>query len=208
LKTSSTTTVQPSFAFEAPSPDLKSSLEGLQMMLSLFLTSEGLDPKTISGTAENQRYTSGLERLLAMLDQFEATQDDFDLFYCVEKNVFELIRAWNNELQGTDYLKPELVGPTISDSVKCNVQFYSPEVIQTQSEKEDSVIKRFKEGFISFVEGVMELRGVTEAEATAISEKLKKEKEQRVLEMQVALDQTEKEEEPIDGQDQGDTESQ
>lgn len=184
LKVTSTTTVEPKFQFVAPAPDLASTLDGIKMLLSLFLTAEGLDPKTISGTTEGEKFSSGIERLLSMLDQFEATRDDFDLFEWVEEQKFILFKEWNNNLQGTDFFREELVGPRFGDKMKESILFAKPEVVQTRSEQEDSVIKRLDKGLITFIEAIMELRGVTEDEAKDISENIEGEKDVRLKNIQ------------------------
>ena len=72
--------VQPTFQFVSPSPDLNASIKLLETYINLFLTSNGIYPKTVSGTADAPRFGSGLERLLAMIEKFEATKDDITLF--------------------------------------------------------------------------------------------------------------------------------
>lgn len=188
LKTSSTTAVQPTFAFVAPAPDLASTLEGIKALLSLFLSAEGLDPKTITGNAEGEKFTSGLERLLSMIEQFSATADDFDLFKYVEEKVFQLFVAWNNVLQGTDALSQDLAGPVLNESLKQQVAFAHPELIQTPTEKETSVILRLSENLITLEEAIMELRGVDKDEAAKIIEELGKEKEKKMAEAQKMME--------------------
>jgi hypothetical protein len=203
IKATSTTTIQPSFQFVAPSPDLSATLEGLKVILSLFLTSEGLDAKTISGTAEGEKFTSGLERLLALIDQFEATRDDFDLFEWVEEQKFQLVRDWNNALQDDDFFRDELRGPQINDKAKESVEFARPEAVQTKMETEDSVIKRLDAGLITLDEAIMEIRGLSEEEAKLIVDKLKKFADERMKEAQKNM---EAQEGVDDGEGQGDDE--
>jgi hypothetical protein len=64
--------LKPTFEFVNPGSDLAGSLEFLEMSLRLFLTSNGIDPKTVSGKGEGQSYSSGIERLLALVDRFQA----------------------------------------------------------------------------------------------------------------------------------------
>src|SRR5690606_7322299 len=87
---------QPSFQFVSPSPDIASSNEFNSSLISLFLTSRGQSPKLINAKGEAQTFTSGLDRFLASLEQFEQSQDDIDLFKDVEADAYEIIKKWNN----------------------------------------------------------------------------------------------------------------
>lgn len=155
----------PKFEFVTPTPDLASSLELLESYIRYWLTSMGLDPKVVSAKGEAKSFSSGLERLLAMLEKFEASQDDIDLFTWVEQEIFELIVLWNNYYQGTEYLRDDLKKGALPEQAKLSVIFKKPEMIQTKSEKEDSAIKLKKEGLIDDVEIIMELEGVDENKA-------------------------------------------
>ncbi len=155
----------PKFEFVTPSPDLAASLELLESYVRYWLTSMGMDPKVVSAKGEAKSFASGLERLLAMLEKFEASQDDIDLFKWVEQEIFELVVLWNNYYQGSEYLREDLKKGTIPDKVTLAIQFEKPEMVQTKSEKEDSLIKLKKEGLIDDVEMIMELEEVDEETA-------------------------------------------
>lgn len=156
--------LKPSFEFVSPNPNMEASIDLQDRLLSYFLTSEGIDPKTISGKAEGEKYASGLERLLATIEKFEASQDDLELFRWVEKQSFDIIKAWAS-------LLPQFP-VSISDGTKLSVQFKKPEFVKTASEAEESVIKRMEAGLISKVEAIMELRGVSKEEAERIAQEL------------------------------------
>lgn len=173
--------IQPRFEFVSPKPDLNASLALLEVAVNFFLTSENCDIGTVSGKGDGKKYASGLERLLAMLDKFEASQDDKDAFKCAEYEVYKLIKEWSNIFQGVTKptghippLIPELqLAKLPEDSyVECN--YKKPQAIQTQTDLEDSVIKRHEGGYITKVEAIMELRNVGEEAAKAIVKELAK----------------------------------
>ncbi len=164
--------LKPTFAFESPQPDLAASLNLQDRLLSYFLTTNGVDAKTISGTAQVDKYSSGYERMLAMLDKFEASQDDYDLFAWVECETFELVRAWNNRLQGTALLDEKYQGSEIPEETKLVSQFQGPQLVQTKTETEDSVIKRYEAGLCTLEAALMELYGIDEAAATKMAEEI------------------------------------
>ena len=171
--------IQPSFSFVSPSPDLNGSLSILETQLRLFLSSEGLDPATVSGKGEAKSFSSGIERLLSMLDKFEASRADFDLFRGVEEDLFHLLRLWSNELQGVreNGLRDELSGPRLSDKVNVDVKFKEPGVVRTQTEREDAAMKLLDAGLMTRKEALMEIRGISEEMAEEIIADLDEESE-------------------------------
>lgn len=175
LPISSTTQIAPSFEFASPNADINGSIDAIEMYVRFFLTSRGLDPKTVSGKAEDSRFSSGIERLLSMIDRFEASRQDFDIFSQVEQKIFNLMRGWSNLMQNTDALNEDLKGGQISDNVELEVMFSSPEVIKTQSESEESVIRRMREGLMTKVEAIAELRNMDEDNAREVLEKINEE---------------------------------
>lgn len=160
--------ITPKFEFVSPQPDMKASLDLQDRLISYFLTSQGIDPKTIQSSGEGTKYTSGLERLLAMMEKFEASQDDIDLFKEVEVKLYELLKAWYGVLQGTDGLNPKYDFGQWPLNSELDIKFCGPEMITTESEKEDSVIKLLDNGLISKLEAIIKLRNVSIDEAKKI----------------------------------------
>lgn len=159
------------FQFVSPNPDIQGGLDFVEVMINLFLSSRGIDPGTVSGQSQAKSFSSGIERLLAMLEKFEATRADFDIFKDVEYQLCHLLKSWSNVMQdvvGEGELKPELRQAMIGDDVKLDVKFGEPEAVQTKSEVEDSVIKLMEAGLISRKEAIMKLRDVSEESAEQI----------------------------------------
>jgi hypothetical protein len=167
--------VQPSFQFQNPNPDLASSLELLEMSIRLFLTSKGLDPKVLSGKGDGQNIQSGIQLLLSMIQKFEATKDDFDLFRWVEYEIAELVAKWVNVLQGSQVLETEYQGVLLPEEIDVSVKFHEPQLIQTKQEKEDSLIKLMDKGLISKTKVLAELHGVSDDQAKKMMEEIDKE---------------------------------
>ena len=164
--------MKPSFEFVNPNPDMKSSLELQDRLLNYFMSSRGIDPKAISSDGKTQSYTSGLERLLAMIERFEASQDDLDLFQGVEWQLYLLLRAWYNAIRGTTLLNPDYdFGEWPEDAVVVT-KFCQPQMLQTESEREQSVVYRLDNGLISRVEAIMQLRGVSKEEAEKVLQEI------------------------------------
>lgn len=194
--------LKPTFEFANPGSDLQSGLDFLEVSLRLFLTSKGIDPKTISGKLDSQGFSSGVERLLSMVDKFEASKTDVELMRWAEREVFELMVAWSNLYQGTDQLIPELQNATLPDDMSFSINYASPEAVQTKTEVEDSLIKLLDKGLITKKKALMDLYGFDEAQAEEMMAEIDAEKA-LVMPVQLMPGQVPPvEEEPIDGETQ------
>jgi len=173
--------VKPSFEFASPNPDLKSSLDLQDRLINYFLSSRGIDTKSIATSGNATQYASGLERLLAMVEKYDASQDDLDLFWDIEQQIYKIIGAWYEQINGTvgpdgsPALDPSLSFGPWPTNAKLQVQFAGPELVQTESEKIDTVVKKLEAGLISKVDAVSYLRGVTKEMAEEIIEKINEE---------------------------------
>lgn len=124
------------FKFESPSPDLDGLLKGISAILASYLTSKGVSPKVVSADMSSaDRYSSGLERLLAMVDKFEATKEDFDLFRMVEQQVFGIVKKYQVLFSNTDLLNRKYWVSSSFESAEMTLRFNKPEMVQSESEK-------------------------------------------------------------------------
>jgi len=168
--------LKPTFEFVNPGSDLQSGLDFLEMTLRLFLTSKGIDPKTISGKLDAQGFASGVERLLSMVEKFEASKQDVELMRHAEDEVFELLVKWSNAYQGTDKLNKELQIATLPDDIAFSVNYAQPEAVQTKTEEEDSIIKLLQSGLITKQRAIMDIYNMDEAQADEMLQQIESEK--------------------------------
>lgn len=155
------------FRFESPSPDLKGSLEGISGLLSNFLTSRGLSPKVISSDLNaKDTYASGVERLLAMIDKFEATKEDFDMFKNVESQIYDVVVKYLVALSNTEFLDKEYWISQSALTSEFNVVFHKPEMIQTEAEKLSNLKLKIDLGISDKVLALMDLESISEEMAT------------------------------------------
>ena len=181
----------PSFSFESPGPDLTGGLSVLEAMLRIYLTARGLPSDEVSGQVSNQTATSGIERLLNMIDKFEASREDISYFENAEHMIFKILMKWSNVLQdaernGENVLIEELNIANISDQIELQIQFQKPEMIQTKQDIEESIIRRLDKGLMSELEAFMELYDIDEDMAKERIENIEKEKQARVNSFQLA----------------------
>jgi hypothetical protein len=181
---------KPSFAFESPAPDIMGTLEFLNVQMKLFLSSCGLNPGAVSGKNEMEKFTSGIDHLLANLDKFKASKEDMDLFRCAEDEVFELLLAWHNvmfDVSDDDELIEDLTTTRITADVDLNIVYVEPQAVQTQGETQDYCIKGVEAGLMTTLEAIKRMYGVDDAKAKEIQKEIQAEVAQKLKDAQAAM---------------------
>lgn len=141
------------FGFANANPDLSGSLAYLEGLLSSFLTSRGVDPKVVNTKGEATKYSSGVERLLAMIEQFEATEADAELFEDAENKILKIIIAYLNTYAGSPVL-PNYPQMNLPLDAYVEVEFVKPEAIQSEAEKLNNIQARLELGLITKTEAI------------------------------------------------------
>lgn len=161
---------RPSFQFVSPNPDLTASLSLISNYLSMYLTSEDMSPKEVNAMGEADVTTSGVDRWLKMIEQFDSNQDDIPLFTSVEKQIYKIIKAQNNVLaNATDNgFIPELQGVMLPETSDVEVKFHKPEMLMSEQEKLSLIREKIEMGLISSVEAIEIDRNVERDQALEI----------------------------------------
>lgn len=163
------------FQFINPSPNIDGTLKHIEGLLANFLSSRGVDTNIIQATLNNgtgKAYSSGLERLLAMIDRFEASRADIDLFTDAETKVFEIVKAWlsyatnaTDKNTGLPLIDPKYYVSGAIDKVQFSVVYAKPENIQTETEKVAYMEQRIAIGISDKLDALMYLDDLDETEA-------------------------------------------
>lgn len=167
--------LSPRFEFITPNPDLSGTQAFLESLLSLHLTAEGQDPSILTTKGDGQRFSSGLDRLLAMIAKFDASRDDFDLYRDVEDQLLKILVAWSNryqDVQSEGSLKEELRIARLPEDLYVKVKFAEPEAVQTKKDLEESVVKLVNEGLMSRKQAMMKIYEVSEGKALEMIEEI------------------------------------
>lgn len=162
----------PSFSFVTPSPDLAAAIDSLEMFIRLFLSSRGISTKTIAARESGESFSSGLERLLAMLEKFEASADDISIFRWVEDMYYGLFKKWQTASANNDLIDDKYKVRNIDPESEVEVMYHEPEMIQTQAEIEDSQIKLLEQGLTSRKKAIAAIHGVSEEMAEQFIEEI------------------------------------
>ena len=152
------------FGFAVPGGSVAHGIELAEQLLAQFLSCQGIDPKVVSSDS-GQRFSSGIERLLSMIERFDATRTDFSLFEEIENKLFHLIHFWHNALQGTGVLDERYEMPRLADDVDVAVTFARPEGAQTMLDKVAMHEKLIEQGLGSRVTAIMDMMDMSRAEA-------------------------------------------
>lgn len=170
---------QAEFGFANPGSDLGGIREFRESYLSAFLSSRGLDTSTISGTSNATKSTSGVEKMLQMIEKFEASEDDFALFKKVEKQYAQITACWIISLKGERQdgeliLDDKYQKVPVSDpkDVKAVTEFTKPELAKTEMEQLDIVEREIEMGVSSRVHYLMDEKGMTEKQAIEYIQKV------------------------------------
>lgn len=167
------------FKFVSPSPDLAGSIEFIEVLISNFLSSRGLSSSTVSGKPSSEKFSSGIEKFLSMIERFEASKSDYALYSWVELKLFEIIKTWLLYYSGTDILSKKYHVSSAAQNIELQISFVKPEAVQNETEKLDLIQKKLEMGLIDEVMAMMELHNIDETEAVLKLDKIKERSEEK-----------------------------
>jgi len=164
------------FQFVSPSSNIGEISGAVDQFLNYFITSQGLDADVINSQGSSKQYTSGLDRFIATINRMEAHQDDYEKFKNTEKQIYEIVKAWLRVLDGSGLLDQKYRVGNISNDSEASIEYYKPEMIQTETETLANFQSKIDLGIMSKVDAIMELRGIEDRDqAKELLEEIKEE---------------------------------
>jgi hypothetical protein len=160
--------VDTDFEFAQPGSDIAGSIQFLEVLLAAFLSSNGIDPKTVSLKGESQQFNSGLERMLAMIEKVSASREDYDTFEKIEYKIWNLIKAWLLVLNNTDTLDEKYQIGSFDFDTPMTIEFAAPEMVKSDKEELDIIQQEIDLGISSPVRAIMQREQVTREVALEI----------------------------------------
>jgi hypothetical protein len=163
--------VDSEFGFANPGSDLSGIREFRESFLAAFLSSRGLDASIVSGNPSANIASSGVEKLLRMVEKFEASQEDISLFENVEDELAKIFAAYiesfrGERVDGELILADEYQITSVDyNDIGLNIQYARPEMIKTEQEMLDIASKEIEMGLSSRVHVLMQLKNMTMDEA-------------------------------------------
>ena len=92
-----------------------------------------------------------------MIDQFEASKQDYVLYEGVEEDVFDAIKQWSNLYYGTDQA---ILSFIIPDECEVHISYKKPALVQSDTDKIATYEKKMELGLMSRKEAIMDDRNV------------------------------------------------
>jgi hypothetical protein len=166
--------IDTTFEYAQPGSDINGALRFLEAEISLFLTSEGVDPKSVTMSGEGQNYTSGLERLLSLIEKMSASRSDYDLFQYIETKLWDMIKLWSAALSNSDNLREDLRLGVVNQNSEVNVTYKKPEMVLSDADKLDIAERRINLGISSAIEEIMRERDIERDEAEEVYQQLRR----------------------------------
>jgi hypothetical protein len=163
--------VDTEFGYANANPDLAGSLAVLESLLSAFLTSRGVDPKTVNTKNDSEKFSSGIDRLLSQIEQFTATEQDMCVFEDAEMKAFKIVVAYINTYGGSSVL-PEYKCAPISPDAYIDVEYQKPQSVMSESEKLSNIQTRLEMGLITKVDAIAIDQNLDEEQAIAKFEQI------------------------------------
>ena len=152
------------FRFVTPNADLDGVRAHTESLLAQYLSSKGINPSSVTGQAGSQTATSGIEKLLSMVEKFEASKQDMARFEQTENELFEVIKGWLNNTTNTDTLLPEYQ-VTIPEQATVSVKYAEPTAIMSEEERLNIAERRLDLGLWTLPQAIAYLDDLTEAQA-------------------------------------------
>lgn len=159
--------------FTSPESDISGTMQFLETLVALFLSSQGIDPKEVAMRLEGRTFSSGIERLLAMLEVFEASEGDMKVLAKAERALFRLLVLWNNVSRASDMeglLPSDLT--SLNEKSVMKVEYKRPEMVQTETERVNGITEKRKAGYMSLKMAIKKLYNVDEEGAQSILEEI------------------------------------
>ena len=172
------------FGYSNPNSDLAGVKDLVLTLLSLFLSSEEIDPTTVTGQAQIQSFSSGIERLLSMIENFKPSKEALSLYEKAEQDAFNIVKAWMDALRGSDALDPKYQTTLFGDKGAMAIKFNGPETVLSETEELDIVDRRIENGTMSTLGAIMRLEKVDKDDAKEIA--LEIDEDENFIEMKKA----------------------
>lgn len=158
--------VDTEFQYANPSPDMAGAKEFIESYLSLYLSSEDVGTDAVTMNQDQQKFTSGFERLLAMLDRFEASREDYELYDNAEHELWDIIKGWIAVARKADNVLDERYIPRQSlEGVDLMVEFSKPEQIRSRSEQLSDIDKEKELFLTSDIQAIADYYQITREQA-------------------------------------------
>lgn len=175
----------PSITYAQAQSPLNEYKDLLMELLGLLLTTNDMEPNSVSGKATAQSFTSGFHALIAKADNLEAIEADKEVFQDAEQDFWEVVSKWHNWLADVGVLEEEAKAMgKFSEKLEVTVLYQDVKPLESDDEKLNRIEKKIKLKLITRHDALKELHpGMTDAQIEA---KLKEIDEEGKADMEAA----------------------
>lgn len=170
------------FGFATPGSDLAGSQAFVESLLAQFLSSQGVDASTVSGSAQSDKYTSGVERLLAQIEKFEASKEVMSLYRHSEAKVYNVVKAMLNNFKGTEILSEEYYTADLPESSKLRIKYAEPQSVISETDRLDIIERKKDLGILDQIGIIAEYENISRGEARDLLAEQELDREEPLLE--------------------------
>ncbi len=134
--------------FESPNPDLSDCLDIIQAQLGLILTSEDLEPGSLTGDLTPTNAASGIQEIIQKAEPITAIEDEQQLYKDKEPAIIKRALKVAKIYQDQGLLCTELdeAGP-VPEELDYNLIFIQPRVMLSEEQRVDLVTKQKATGY-------------------------------------------------------------
>lgn len=170
--------VTPSISYVQAQSPLSEYKELLSELLGLLLSTNDMNPSSISGAMTAQSATSGFHALIEAADTIEATKSDEVFLKNAELDTWEIIKRWHNLMFDMGVLDPDAAQlGKFTEEFKVSVTYREIKPIESEQEKITAVKELIQLGLITRKEAVRKLNpDLTEEEIEQKMQQLDEEK--------------------------------
>lgn len=123
------------FGYSNPSSDIAGAQSYMESLLAQFLSSQGLDGSLVSGSGQAEKFNSGVERLLAQIEKFEASAESMALFRMAEQSIWKIVKAWHNNTKNTGLIDAKYITTDFPDSSEVLVKYVEPQHLLSEIDR-------------------------------------------------------------------------
>lgn len=146
----------PQIGFASSSPPIDSHMKMIEQYTALLLSTNNLEPSSISGNLSATNAASGIQELIQKSELTNEIEDDQELYRDNEPELMRLVATWMNLFASKKLLHPKYadVG-LINPSLDYTIKFPPVQAYMSEKDKLDMLQLRYQLGLDSMIDILM-----------------------------------------------------
>jgi hypothetical protein len=176
----------PQVGFANANPQLGDHMKLVEQYVALLLTTNDLEPGSVSGKLEASNAASGIQEMIIKAEPINSVEDDQEMFRKLEPKIVNIAAKWHNVYLDTDSLTEDLkkLGK-MPDVVEYNMKFGAVQPFQSEIDKLDVIERRLDIGLDDMIDAIkLDNPDLNDKEAEQKALEMTKRKLEKAKEMQ------------------------